>query len=874
MKSQPDGPSPDPVLLERLFHIAADLPASEQAYFLARECSPGSPEYQAVLALLAAERTPPTAWNGSAFDLEACQTAAHSGQAREGQFFGPYRILRHISTGGMGFVYEAIRADDQYQKKVAIKLAQRSVDENANMIERFRAERQILARLEHPNIARLLEGGTTSDGVPYLVMEFVDGVPLSQYAAQHALAPNDRLKLFLAICDAVQYAHRNLVVHRDIKPSNILVTADGVPKLLDFGIAKVLNAEGAAATATVGAMTLEYASPEQILGAPITASSDIYSLGVLLFELLSGRRPYRSVTSAMDLTQAICTTPPEPLNTRKGQAFDPDLEKIVQMALRKEPDRRYASVGQFAEDLRRCMDGYPVAARDDTRGYRTARFIGRNKTIVAVGTLGVLALLAGIATTSWEARVADRRFNGLRKLANSYLFEFHDAIKDLPGSTPARQLVVRRALEYLDGLSQERGHDKILELELATAYEKVGMVQGAPNYPSLGDRAGALASYRKAQSIRERLAAAAPADSRIAIDLAHSYVFTSNLVVHMGDLKGAADAARKSVRLMEQFAPAHPGSTEARDMLAKAYDVLATVLGNVDGPNLGDSKGALEFYRKSLQIRKILVAADPENREKRWWLATSYAFIGTAEQGMKNDPGCAEAFRQASDIAEQLVREEPLNVMYRRGVAVLSRSLSLTSLRMQNLEEARKSGDRSAAAFAELAKADPDNAEAQEASADSIWSQGYVLEKSKDAARALEHYEAAIAAYNVLIAKHPENVPGGLRTAHQLAATLATGMGDLAKGQKNAQKELDIDAQLLKVDSNNSGARRNQGVAYMQIGKVHEIRAEWREARTWYLRASDLFKDLKKNGTLIPSYAAKPDEAAAALARCDRGLAR
>ena len=257
-----------------------------------------------MLSLLAAERSPPTAWNGSAFELEARQTAAHSGQARVGQFFGPYRILRHISAGGMGFVYEAVRADNQYRKKVAIKIVQRSLDDSAGIIERFRAERQILARLEHPNIARLLEGGTTSDGVPYLVMEYVDGVPLSQYAAQRALAPYDRLKLFLSICDAVQYAHRNLVVHRDLKPSNILVTADGVPKPLDFGIAKVSNAEGAAATATVGAMTPEYAGPEQVLGAPITTSSDVYSLGVLLYELLSGRRPYRNVVSAMELTQA------------------------------------------------------------------------------------------------------------------------------------------------------------------------------------------------------------------------------------------------------------------------------------------------------------------------------------------------------------------------------------------------------------------------------------------------------------------------------------------------------------------------------------------------------------------------------------------
>jgi serine/threonine protein kinase len=294
-----------PAIIEKiLFHALPICPLQSRRIFWRGNARAAAPSTRPVLSLLAAERSPPTAWNGSAFELEARQTAAHSGQARVGQFFGPYRILRHISAGGMGFVYEAVRADNQYRKKVAIKIVQRSLDDSAGIIERFRAERQILARLEHPNIARLLEGGTTSDGVPYLVMEYVDGVPLSQYAAQRALAPYDRLKLFLSICDAVQYAHRNLVVHRDLKPSNILVTADGVPKPLDFGIAKVSNAEGAAATATVGAMTPEYASPEQVLGAPITTSSDVYSLGVLLYELLSGRRPYRNVVSAMELTQA------------------------------------------------------------------------------------------------------------------------------------------------------------------------------------------------------------------------------------------------------------------------------------------------------------------------------------------------------------------------------------------------------------------------------------------------------------------------------------------------------------------------------------------------------------------------------------------
>ena len=864
---------PDPVRLQQLFHDAADLSESAQAEYLKRECPHGGPELEAVLSLLAAEKCPPTAWRDNAFELEARHTAAHSGQARPGQFFGPYRILRHVFTGGMGFVYEAVRADDQYQKKVAIKIVRQSVDDSAGIIERFRAERQILARLEHPNIARLLEGGTTSDGLPYLVMEYVDGVPLNQYAAQSALPLNDSLKLFLSICDAVQYAHRNRVVHRDLKPSNILVTADGVPKLLDFGIAKVLIAEGAAATATLGAMTLEYASPEQILGAPITPSSDIYSLGVLLYEVLSGRRPYRNVSSAMELTRAICTEAPEPLSARAGAGFDLDLENIVQMALRKEPERRYPSVGQFAEDLRRYIDGYPVAARTATRGYRTAKFVGRNKAAVLVGALGVIALLAGIAATGWEAHIADRRFNDLRKLANSYLFEFHDAIKDLPGSTPARQLVVKRALEYLDGLSQERGNDAALSRELANAYGRVGEVQGLPLYPSLGDRTGALASYRKSLAILERLAAADPSNAGIGTELAGCYLNIALILQHNGDLSGTAEDLRKAVRLTERLAVAHPADAQVRDKLALAYSQTGDVLGNYNESNLGDAKGAVEYFRKSVAIREKLVAENPADRDGRLTLAALYARLGVVRRSLADNPGAVAAHRQSLAIEEQLVREDPVKWLYRREVAVDSRTLSLLFRDMGNLKEARRYGDESAGIFAQLAKEDPKNMQAQEELADSDYSQGSILAKGHDGVRAQAYYDSAVAAYGRVMAQHPGNLPNGLNATYQLIAALALENGDSGTALRAAEKELQIAGRLLAVNAGNETARRNQGVAFLQMGQAHEILAEWREARSSYQQSLDVWLDLRRKGTLIPRYAPRLDEAGHAVARCDRALA-
>ena len=313
----------------------------------------------------------------------------------------------------MGVVYLAVRADDHYQKRVAIKLVQHGLYTGA-ILHRFRTERQILASLDHPNIARLLDGGTTTDGRPYLVMEYVEGLPIDVYCDRHKLSISERLRLFRTVCAAVHYAHQNLVIHRDLKPSNILVSTDGVPKLLDFGIAKLLNPELSAPSLVftesgLQLLTPEYASPEQVRGEPLTTASDVYALGVLLYELLTGHQPYRLTSRRrQDLERVICEvdplkpstaisrsdadtetdgtgqrTPATVSQTREGQPeklrrrLTGDLDNIVLMALRKEPQRRYGSAEHLAEDLRRHLEGLPVMARPQTFGYRSAKFIRR-----------------------------------------------------------------------------------------------------------------------------------------------------------------------------------------------------------------------------------------------------------------------------------------------------------------------------------------------------------------------------------------------------------------------------------------------------------------------------------------------------------------
>jgi eukaryotic-like serine/threonine-protein kinase len=410
--------------IDELFQAALECEPERRAAFLEESCNGDESLREEVESLLAADRsgdfTHSTAYQDGVRLLESRRELA-------GRRIGPYRLIREIGYGGMGLVYLAARDDATFDKQVAVKLIPRGLD-TEHVVERFRGERQILANLDHPNITRLLDGGTTDDGLPYLVMEYIAGEPIDRYCDARGLNLVERLKLFQAVCAAVQYAHQNLVIHRDIKPANVLVTADGVPRLLDFGIAKLLNPkparEGDVATMTGAAfLTPVYAAPEQMRGGVITTASDVYSLGVLLYELLTGHRPYgRALSSPAEVERAICEEEPrkpslavtkhEEVNGRETtperlrRTLQGDLDTIVLMALRKEPHRRYASADQFSEDISRHLKNLPVIARPDTRGYRLRKFVRRNRAGVVAATIVVFTLTGGLAATLWQAHVA------------------------------------------------------------------------------------------------------------------------------------------------------------------------------------------------------------------------------------------------------------------------------------------------------------------------------------------------------------------------------------------------------------------------------------------------------------------------------------
>lgn len=407
--------------IESIFQSALDCEPEARAALLDASCAGDADLRKEVESLLASyEAGGPT--NSPAFHEGLALLEQRAGLLMAERKLGPYRIVREIGHGGMGVVYLAARADEAFEKLVAIKVLPRGL-EGEDIIRRFRSERQILASLDHPNIARLLDGGSTEDGLPYLVMEYIEGERIDEYCDTRKLNVSDRLKLFQAVSNAVSYAHRNLVVHRDIKPSNVLVTKEGVPHLLDFGIAKLLT-PGAAATELTTALHLltpEYASPEQVRGEPVTTATDVYSLGVLLYQLLTGRSPYRlEATTKSALERAICEQEPEKPSVavvksdekpqgsvdKLSRRLAGDLDNIVLMALRKEPQRRYASVDQLSDDISRHLNYLPVIARPDTRGYRLSKFVRRNRTAVIASAVVFATLVGGLAATLWQAHLA------------------------------------------------------------------------------------------------------------------------------------------------------------------------------------------------------------------------------------------------------------------------------------------------------------------------------------------------------------------------------------------------------------------------------------------------------------------------------------
>jgi tetratricopeptide (TPR) repeat protein len=740
-----------------LFHATADLAPAERAPLL-DACDDASLRAEVQRLLEQHDDA------GGFLEHSVWELADAADNQWERVLIGPYRVMRRLGDGGMGTVFLASREDEEFEQRVAIKLVRRAA--GGELLQRFRQERQILAALEHPNIARLLDGGTTANGVPYLVMEYVEGTPIDDYCRERALPIDERLRLFLPLCDAVQYAHRSLVIHRDIKPANVLVTADGVPKLLDFGIAKVTSAPTGSSVTQL--MTPDYASPEQLAGKLVTTATDVYSLGLLLFELLTGTRAFNGPRGPE-------SEPPRASSVSNESALRGDLDRILCVALDSDPDRRYPSAEKLADDVRAYLDGRPVAARGASLGYRTAKFVRRNKLFVAAAAVAVVVAIVSFVAVLQQKRIAERRFEQVRSLAHAVVFDLHDAIAKLPGSTSARALLVRHALGYLDALAAESARNTPLQLELAAAYERVGDVQGMPYRANLGDTAGALVSYRKALAIAEEVRARQPDDE------------VRLLIADLHDRTGWID--QRALHFASALAH-HEAARELRQSLPDRVPLARTWVAIGDSRYQGGIQRATvrTAYENALAVLHRVPVTSANRKEMLTETGRAHQHLGAYFTGViEHDPVRALRHHQLAEKAlEERAALDPDDAVARRNLADQLVMTATLQNRVNDSAGALAGTSRALVILRDLAARDPNNIEAQHDLAFTYAQMARAQTQLKRWNDASDAFNAALAIHLRLIERDPNNLEDrrDISSLYGAMSALYAARGDAANAKK------------------------------------------------------------------------------------------
>jgi serine/threonine protein kinase len=548
-----------------IFHGALDLPTEQRREFVRQQTSGDAALEAEVAQLLQAIEK---AQSGGFLDKPAWKPPVIPQAVAPGMDFGAYRVVEQLGGGGMGAVYKVMRADDVFHKIAALKVV-RPECMTPDLLRRFQQERRILAELDHPNIARIIDGGTTADGLPYFVMDYVEGEHLDRYCATRTFSVDQKLRLFGQVCFAVQYLHSNHILHRDVKPSNIIVTSSGNIKLVDFGIAKELNTSSS--TTTQMMMTVAYASPEQLTRRPVTPATDVYALGVILYELLTGWRPFPAEAPGAAIVSVHTRNPRPPsevagLNPKHISAeptaqlrhrLTGDLDTILLTALRNEPERRYKDAGELGADIDRHLTGRPISLRKEKLGYRTVKFVRRNRARVAAALLMVALLGWAIAATiraernakmsidlmntakggvkkasDDQSRLAQQieklgqtgrtfmlppdlshaELTGLQQVIQDSLPAFVESVRLKPGMTPERKDLVAQTASYLDTVRESAGMDPVLLRQVGAGYLALGDLRGYSGQPNLGDRAGAIDMYSKARLLFNTTLAYLPSD--------------------------------------------------------------------------------------------------------------------------------------------------------------------------------------------------------------------------------------------------------------------------------------------------------------------------------------------------------------------------
>jgi serine/threonine protein kinase len=746
--------------IKDIFAAALERDPSQRTTYVEQACA-SDPELRGeVISLLAAHDTA-----DGFIEQEAAQRIGLAGAAPQkdwiGRRLGPYRIVGEAGRGGMSQVFKAVRDDQQYEKQVAIKLLKPGLDTDS-LLRRFKAERQILAQLSHPNIAHLLDGGATEDGAPYLVMEYIEGQPIDVYCDDRELGVNERIDLFRSLCSAVHYVHQHLMVHGDLKCGNVLVTQRGVVKLLDFGIAKLLGPTPAAGheeprATTFLALTPEYASPEQVRGEPISTVSDVYSLGVLLYRLLAGELPHKATGSTTwALAQQICEQDPKPPSvtataatagySRFAKTLRGDLDNVVLKALKKAPEERYASAEQLSEDLRRYLRGFPVEARPDTTTYRVRKFAQRHRSAAVAAGLFVAALIAGIVTTSWQARRADiermraeRHLNDMRELTSVYLADVYDAVAFLPGGTKARKLLVENSVKYLAALEQEAQDSPQLQRDLAIAYDRLGDVQGDYIGANLGDTQGAVESYRRALQLQRGLVQRNPTlEARR--ELLRSCVKLSELLMGQSAVSDALPLAREGAELADTLLQDKARTKRDRHYAAAAY----MNYGWAQGLSTGEIEPGMRLMEQAREVHQQLAAEDPKDADAQRNLAIVEGRIGDIYSEGRHEPAKAMPYyERALRLLEPIAAANPDDAELQRAKSFVLGSIADLQNDLQRPREGLANYQRALDILEPLRAADPDDQLAPLAVAFMLNGRGNSQLLLGDAAAALHDFSRA-----------------------------------------------------------------------------------------------------------------------------------
>lgn len=801
--------------VKEVFQQALLLEPHERREFLRSQCTGDSALREEVESLLAA----------SAEDVDVLDTPNHLPslgpvvqQVRDewdkrdsiiGSVIGSYRVQSLIGEGGMGSVYLAVREDAEFRMQVAIKVLHRTSG-GFDIVERFRLERQILARLNHPFIARIFDGGITGEGLLYFVMEYIQGIPLDEYLRRTNPGLATRLQMFREICSAVSFAHQNLVVHSDIKMGNILIMEDGMPKLLDFGISRVLDPEGKERAGVQEgrntALTPAYASPEQLRGESLSTASDIYSLGVLLYEMVCGRRPYEvdPVNPLAILSRIAAGHAPRPSEISMLPGVQSDLDAIIFKAMQVRPGDRFITANQFSQDVARYLSHEPVSACPNTALYRTRKFLRRNRVAVLVGMVAAASLLGGIVTSTHLARTAEyerqraeARFEDVRQLASSLLFDLDADLARLPGATGVRGKLVERALEYLDRLSHETSGNQQLERELAAAYERLGDVQGRPTVANIGNTALALECYRKALSIRQGIASNDESNLQVKAEIAQTYSRLSGLLKLMGDYQGGLQYDRDALRMYQEMLALDPMSLDHRRQVASAYTALGGGLSQV-----GDWDGVLETRRQALRMFEEILAAGSKDLEDRRGLCLAHRRLGGILLMLKDTRASEDHFRQALTIAQDMLRD--------------------------NAMDARNLNDVAASAMA----------------------LGGLLYDERRFGEAKDRYRQAIQIHEDLAATDPLDARNRSLLAsamYRLARTMIAA-GDPDPALPLLRRTLEMRTELAAENPMNAGAQGEVGESHMLIGDCLLAMKQQQAALASYREAMEIYRQLQSEG--------------------------